>query len=332
MDWVSARSLPKSPRNTALASDKPVVDTNIQPFFLIALVPINIINKNTNNDTSDGKDIAILDKKSLLITPNDTNTILEHLNVPHLEDCIKNNNNCSANIKIINGINSNVSLVRNKREENNETNTNLEKFNNANRKQAVIEEYVRPKRFVEETEEAIKELDNNEIDTVTEGKEGVKIGTEILKNNATESIELKVNISHLQNNLNAIITDLDSNVKVSHTKVSQFGEAINSIIANTKSIYFGTKQAQTSEDVDNLNETNIDDLSEVLRSELMIDYCFHPEYVVFTWILCLVALTTTLRLYYLVKTFLAVILVTVFSLLITVAFPVLFSEPEQTAM
>lgn len=35
--------------------------------------------------------------------------------------------------------------------------------------------------------------------------------------------------------------------------------------------------------------------------------CYRPEYVVFTWILCLVALTSILKLYYLIKTFLAAI-------------------------
>lgn len=333
LDLVNARSLPKTHQNTAPSSEKPVADTNVQPFFLIALGPINIINKNTNNNTNDGKDIAILDKKSLLLTPNNTNALLEHLDVPNLEDCIKTNNNCSANVKIIKQIHSNVSLNRHKREENIETNTNLEEFNNTS-ENAVIEGYVRPKRFVEEAEEAIKGLDNNKIDAITEGKEHFKIGTEIkeiIMNNATESKELNVNILYPQNNVNAIATDLDSTVKVSHAKESQFGETINSIIANTRSFYLGRKQAQT-EDMNNRNETDIDDLAEVVTSELMIDYCFHPEYVVFTWIMCLVALTTTLRLYYLVKTFLAVILVTVFSLLITVAFPVLFSEPEQTAM
>lgn len=327
LDWVSVKSLPKTPGNTAPVNEKPDVDTNVQPFFLIALGPINIINKNANNNTNDRKNIAILEQKSLLITPNDTNTILEHLNVPNLQDCIKNIDNCSANVKIISGIHSNVSLERHKRNENNKTNTILGELNGS--EMTVIGENVRPKRFVEETEEAIiKEVENNKINAIAEGKEDVRVGTEIIINNATESKELKINISYPQNNINAIITDSDNNIRVSHSKV---GETISSIIANTRSFYWGRKQAQTK-DTNSTNETDVEDLTEVLRSDLMIDYCFHPEYVVFTWIMCLVALTTTLRLYYLVKTFLAVILVTVFSLLITVAFPELFSEPAQTEM
>nr|XP_022908202.1 adenylate cyclase type 8-like [Onthophagus taurus] len=44
--------------------------------------------------------------------------------------------------------------------------------------------------------------------------------------------------------------------------------------------------------------------------------CIQPEYFVFTWVLCLIALATALKLYYLIKTFLAVVMVTVFAILI----------------
>ncbi|XP_013148443.1 PREDICTED: adenylate cyclase type 8 [Papilio polytes] len=44
--------------------------------------------------------------------------------------------------------------------------------------------------------------------------------------------------------------------------------------------------------------------------------CYRPEYVVFTWILCLVALTSILKLYYLIKTLLAVLNVAMFSVLL----------------
>lgn len=45
--------------------------------------------------------------------------------------------------------------------------------------------------------------------------------------------------------------------------------------------------------------------------------CEHPEYIVFMWVLCLIALATALKLYYLIKTCLAVILLTVYTVLIT---------------
>lgn len=46
------------------------------------------------------------------------------------------------------------------------------------------------------------------------------------------------------------------------------------------------------------------------------DPCSHPEYMVFTWILCLIALATGLKLYYLVKTFMALIMVICYAILI----------------
>ncbi|CAG5026974.1 unnamed protein product, partial [Parnassius apollo] len=46
--------------------------------------------------------------------------------------------------------------------------------------------------------------------------------------------------------------------------------------------------------------------------------CYRPEYVVFTWILCLVALTSILKLYYLIKTFLAVLNVAIYAVLLLI--------------
>lgn len=44
------------------------------------------------------------------------------------------------------------------------------------------------------------------------------------------------------------------------------------------------------------------------------------EYIVFTWVLCLVALATALKLYYLIKTFLAVVMIVVYVILILIPF------------
>ena len=54
--------------------------------------------------------------------------------------------------------------------------------------------------------------------------------------------------------------------------------------------------------------------------------CLRPEYIVFTWILCLIALTSALKLYYLVKTALATIIVLLYAILILVVCRDLFSE------
>ena len=47
--------------------------------------------------------------------------------------------------------------------------------------------------------------------------------------------------------------------------------------------------------------------------------CLDREYIVYTWVLCLVALATALKLYYLVKTTLATAMVSIFTTLILVA-------------
>nr|CAD7265771.1 unnamed protein product [Timema shepardi] len=54
------------------------------------------------------------------------------------------------------------------------------------------------------------------------------------------------------------------------------------------------------------------------------EMCTHPEYIVFTWVLCLVALATCLKLYYLVKTALAAAMVTTVSMLIIYVYPLVF--------
>lgn len=56
--------------------------------------------------------------------------------------------------------------------------------------------------------------------------------------------------------------------------------------------------------------------------------CMHAGYVVFTWVLSLIALATALKLYYLIKTFLAVVLVTVYAVLIMVFFNDVFKEDK----
>lgn len=48
----------------------------------------------------------------------------------------------------------------------------------------------------------------------------------------------------------------------------------------------------------------------------------------FTWVLCLIALATTLKLYFLVKTALAAVMVGGYSYLIVVAYPIVFKQRE----
>jgi adenylate cyclase 8 len=57
--------------------------------------------------------------------------------------------------------------------------------------------------------------------------------------------------------------------------------------------------------------------------------CIHPEYIAFSWVLCLIALATALKLYYLVKMQLAIGLVTVFCFLILGIYPDLFNKYDD---
>jgi hypothetical protein len=56
------------------------------------------------------------------------------------------------------------------------------------------------------------------------------------------------------------------------------------------------------------------------------EQCLTPEYIVYTWVLCLVALATALKLYYLMKTTLATVMVSVFTTLILVAYKDVFDK------
>ncbi|CAH0691551.1 unnamed protein product, partial [Chilo suppressalis] len=55
-----------------------------------------------------------------------------------------------------------------------------------------------------------------------------------------------------------------------------------------------------------------------------LEECYRPEYVVFTWILCLVALTSILKLYYLIKTFLAIINVAMYTVLLLIYYDIYY--------
>lgn len=61
--------------------------------------------------------------------------------------------------------------------------------------------------------------------------------------------------------------------------------------------------------------------------------CSYPEYVAFCWVLCLIALATALKLYYLIKTFLAVLMVASYTFLILVPYYLVFNykgpDPED---
>lgn len=64
----------------------------------------------------------------------------------------------------------------------------------------------------------------------------------------------------------------------------------------------------------------------LLRNEYYSPDCAHPEYIVFTWILCLVSLATALKLYYLVKVIMAICMVAFYTTLIQLVFPLIYPK------
>lgn len=91
--------------------------------------------------------------------------------------------------------------------------------------------------------------------------------------------------------------------------------------------YPKVKQSVNAEEVyykgDNHNSTN--DTVDVSQESAYTTDCLHPEYLVYTWVLSLIALATTLKLYFLIKTLLAVTMVAVYTLFILVFFPEVFN-------
>ncbi|XP_012278460.1 adenylate cyclase type 8 [Orussus abietinus] len=66
-----------------------------------------------------------------------------------------------------------------------------------------------------------------------------------------------------------------------------------------------------------------------LDKERIKPSCLRPEHIVFTWILCLIALASALKLYYLVKTALASVIVLVYAVLILVVCRKLFASSSD---
>lgn len=70
------------------------------------------------------------------------------------------------------------------------------------------------------------------------------------------------------------------------------------------------------------NRSNVETAD--MSQESTYDNCLHPEYLVYTWVLSLIALASTLKLYFLIKTILAITMVAVYSLFILVFYPEVF--------
>ncbi|CAG9782710.1 unnamed protein product [Diatraea saccharalis] len=80
----------------------------------------------------------------------------------------------------------------------------------------------------------------------------------------------------------------------------------------------------TPSSLTNSSESNMTGSNNTQATQPSTEECYRPEYVVFTWILCLVALTSILKLYYLIKTLLAIVNVAMYTILLLVYYDVYY--------
>ncbi|CAG5101638.1 Similar to Ac78C: Adenylyl cyclase 78C (Drosophila melanogaster) [Cotesia congregata] len=114
-----------------------------------------------------------------------------------------------------------------------------------------------------------------------------------------------------------------------HTVLKRHGRKFQAFKQDLNNYKYKTRRILSVNGNDNLNWTE----SSIFKLDKT---CFRSEYIVFTWILCLMALASALKLYYLVKTVLASIIVFMYAGLILVGYQELFlmtdDDPNETAM
>lgn len=165
--------------------------------------------------------------------------------------------------------------------------------------------------------------------TIHKQNHNITIAEDCNKTNCSNSVDVikQINISALNN----IITDLLTNVTNSDL-VQNCSNGECQLMRTTRDLEGKLSKFITET---NLNQVNIERVNASVKRNLMIRgkdkekemvyVCMHAGYIVFTWVLCLIALATALKLYYLIKTFLAVVMVTVYAVLILVPYKEVFN-------
>ncbi|XP_075236866.1 adenylyl cyclase 78C isoform X2 [Lycorma delicatula] len=129
----------------------------------------------------------------------------------------------------------------------------------------------------------------------------------LLNNNKKTDLNLSsMNSNKLSRNLR--MTNIENNLSMKNVKYNE-GDVNNN---NNKS-----NSSDNGKYINNNNKINNKNLKTNKK-------CVHPEFLVFTWVLCLVALTTTLKLYFLVKALFAILMVAAYFILINVTYPNVF--------
>lgn len=122
---------------------------------------------------------------------------------------------------------------------------------------------------------------------------------------------------------------------------SKVSNKTTSILKNLrKNVLQQTKQTlinRRKRDIHKSNKTNavagvvVDDNSTTTDQMNHDEDCRHPEYVVFTWVLCLIALATALKLYYLIKILLLIIMLVVYTVLILIPTSLFIEHPNPSS-
>nr|XP_023015323.1 adenylate cyclase type 8-like [Leptinotarsa decemlineata] len=139
-------------------------------------------------------------------------------------------------------------------------------------------------------------------------------------------IEDAANISKLANktstivkNLNQKLTNLTRGLMTQTDALKELKSRLRrkkrEIESTTNNTTANSTYSTTDSTIDVLTETVPNSNSTQSSEQIEFD-CKHPEYIVFTWVLCLIALATALKLYYLIKLLLAFVMVTVYAILI----------------
>lgn len=128
-----------------------------------------------------------------------------------------------------------------------------------------------------------------------------------------EIIEDAENITRLTSATSEAIKSLSQKL----SNISQLVEKNTIVIRKRNTILLRRKRstATTTTEAPTGTENNVT-TSNTDSGTIILRNCRHPEYIVFTWVLCLIALATALKLYYLIKLFLAVVMVIVYTVLI----------------
>ncbi|CAH1183630.1 unnamed protein product [Phaedon cochleariae] len=135
-------------------------------------------------------------------------------------------------------------------------------------------------------------------------------------------IEDAANISRLANKTSTVMKSL--NQKLSNLTRGLMDSHHNLVLKNRRKRGIESSTPYTS-------LSTIDIVSNFTEATLLVNLdCKRPEYIVFTWVLCLIALATALKLHYLIKLLLAVVMITVYGNLILLPFSLFESTMEGT--